>query len=160
VGYAALEDQVRRWARRALADQGWHAIEDAVADSCAAIVVGIAQARAAETFAGFAYGHFLNVRQRLWRRAREPVTTFDEFEAKAPEAPGPAPDELDLLRECLDGLPARERQSVQLRYYEDAGSSEIAARLGVSEQNARRIVANGIARLRDCARRRWPAGRG
>jgi DNA-directed RNA polymerase specialized sigma24 family protein len=56
------------------------------------------------------------------------VSSFDNLEAKATEVEWTAPDELLLLRECLDRLPPRERRSVQLRYYEQAPSAQIAGR--------------------------------
>src|SRR5690242_2046821 len=62
-----LQQHVRRWASGLLAGRPPHIIEDAVAETCAATVIGLHNARSADTFAGFAYGHFLNVRRRIFR---------------------------------------------------------------------------------------------
>src|ERR687886_1852465 len=78
----ALQKHVERWARAVFSVRGRYVIEDAVAETCAAVVVGIADARGAETFAGFAYGHFLNVRRRLlreqtWRQRLQELRDLD-----------------------------------------------------------------------------------
>jgi RNA polymerase sigma factor (sigma-70 family) len=159
IAWAALEEAVGRWARRDLADHGAAVVADAVADVCATVVVHLARARGAETFGGFVYGHFLNARKRALRQARA-VAPLDEGLPAPEAADGPTADELALLRRCLEELPARERRAVELRYFEDAPASRIAAALGVTDGNARRVVFNGLARLRACAARAWPAGRG
>ena len=155
--WADLESRVTPWARRSLWQRGWHVIEDAVADTCSTVVMSLDKARGAETFSGFVYGYFLNVRRRM---LQEPIVqpVPDDTSSQAEE--GPAEDELDLLRRCLDELSARERHAVELRYFEEATAEEIASALGVSEVNARQVVFRGLGRLRDCAKREWPSGRG
>ena len=147
----ALQKHVERWARAVFSVRGRYVIEDAVAETCAAVVVGIADARGAETFAGFAYGHFLNVRRRLlreqtWRQRLQELRDLDI----PSEAPEESPDaELEaLLRRALATLPERERKAVTLRYFQEQSAAHIAAELGVTNGNARRIVFNGLRRLR------------
>jgi RNA polymerase sigma factor (sigma-70 family) len=156
--HAALERRVRGWARRALRRRGWHAVEDAVADTCSSVAVSLRAARGAETFVGFVYGHFLNVRHRVARQY-PPAETLDGVDVPAPPVSGdrsPSERHLVALRCALEELPERERRAVALRYLEELSAAEIARTLGVSEGNARRIVFNGLARLR--RRLRSPGG--
>lgn len=159
LAWIGLSTWVSLWARKALGGWGAAAIEDAVADTCASIVHGFAKARGAETFSGFAYGQFLNVRQRLVRRRLVSVQPLDAIDVPDDVPDRPAPDEIALLRKCLAELAQRERRAVELRYFEDAPADQIAATLGVTVVNARRIVFNGLAHLRACAQRTWPHGR-
>jgi RNA polymerase sigma factor (sigma-70 family) len=84
------------------------------------------------------------------------VALDDDLELPAPEADREELDEQDLewLRRALHALPERERRAVALRYLEELSSSQIAVALGVSEVNARRVVFNGLAHLRQ-RRRAW-----
>jgi RNA polymerase sigma factor (sigma-70 family) len=159
LAWVGLETWISLWAKKALAQLGPPAVEDAIADTCASVVLGFDKARGPGTFAGFAYGHFLNVRQRLLRQRLAPVVPLDTVEVAESAAEGPAPDELALLQQCLAELAERERRAVELRYFEDAPTEQIARALGVTLGNARRIVFNGLAHLRACARRAWPRGR-
>jgi hypothetical protein len=143
LAWAALQARVALWARKGLGDLGPEATEDAVA----------------ETFQGFVYGHYLNARQRLLRRHREPLVHLDGFDRAAEVAETPAPDELALLRRLLGELPPRERRAVELGYLEDAAAEGIAAALGVSATHARQLKWRGIARLRLRAQELWPEGR-
>jgi RNA polymerase sigma factor (sigma-70 family) len=56
-----------------------------------------------------------------------------------------------VLGNCLERLPERDRRAVELRYFQDARTEHIARELQVSPVNARRIVFNGVNRLRKCA---------
>jgi RNA polymerase sigma-B factor len=49
---------------------------------------------------------------------------------------------------CLRRLHPRERQALHYRYFADLSQSEIAARLGVSQTQASRLLASGLARMR------------
>src|SRR5262249_19853359 len=60
----------------------------------------------------------------------------------------PTEEELAALQRALAGLPERERWAVTLRYLHGQGAAAIAARLGVSEANAQKLVSRGLARLR------------
>jgi RNA polymerase sigma-70 factor (ECF subfamily) len=155
----ALWARVLGWARRALWQRGWYAVEDAVEETCAAVVLSLEKAQGPATFSGFAYGHFLNARRRAQRGVMtEPLP--DEGTAHASDSPGQedvVPEEdIDVLRHCLDALPERERRAVQLRYFEDAPALRIAEALETSEGNARQIVFRAIAHLRECVGRVLP----
>ncbi len=155
VAWGELEARVRRWARATLGEHGPDLVEDAVADTCTRVVLDLRDARGAETFAGFAKGKFLNARKAAIGWLRQPIVRLDE----ELEIPSPSADRHDarwealyaILDRCLERLPQRDRLAVQLRYYEDAQAARIAQALQVTEGNARRIVFNGVNRLRKCA---------
>jgi len=160
--FAALKRRVAGWAARQLAySPALRAqCDDIVAETCSAAVVGLVRAYGADTFAGFVYGHYLNARRRALQNARQPVVLLGDIDPPAPVESEPSGDELALLEDCLAGLLPRERRAVELRYLKDTSVAEIASALGVTEGNARRIVFNGLTRLRRSARETRPPGRG
>lgn len=155
LAWEALEHRVRGWARGALWQRGWHIVEEAVADTCAEVAIRCENARGPDTFSGFAYGQFLNVRQRLLQRLREPVLPLGESSPALAFEEGPSAEERDVLRNCLGTLPLRARRAVALRYFEDASDEVMAGALGVTKGNARQIVFTAMAALRRCVRERW-----
>jgi RNA polymerase sigma-B factor len=54
----------------------------------------------------------------------------------------------DLARRLLDRLDARERETVELRFFHNLTQSEIAARIGVSQMHVSRLLRTALARLR------------
>jgi RNA polymerase sigma-B factor len=54
-----------------------------------------------------------------------------------------------LLRRGLDGLSAREREIVRLRYYEGLTQREIARAVGISQMHVSRLIRRSIDTLRD-----------
>lgn len=149
----ALVVRVRPMAHSKLRGRDPDLIEDAIADMCASIVLDIEAARGPETFKGFVLGKCLNVVKGAIRMAgRERVPLDDVPELAAGDSSLDADDPRFLvLDRCLDGLPDRDRRAVELRYFAEARSEQIARELHVSEGNARRIVFNGVNRLRKCA---------
>jgi RNA polymerase sigma factor (sigma-70 family) len=147
-----LDAGVRAWARPDLWNRGWTAVDDTVAEVCSEAVLSLDKARGGETFAGFVRGIYLNVRRRTLVAARANIASLDGVDPPA------APDEpfddtsWNVLDECLSALPAREREAVRLRYFQQAATERIAATLDVTPVNARRIVFNGLAKLRRCAK--------
>jgi RNA polymerase sigma factor (sigma-70 family) len=147
--WEALERRVRVWARAVFWNDSPHAIDDVVADTCAAVALGIGRARGAETFAGFAYGHFLNARRRMLRSYLPGCVPLGTMDVAAPfEEDELDPDAVLRLRHALDALPQRECAAVTLRYFHELPSARIAAQLGVTNVNARRILFNGLRHLR------------
>jgi RNA polymerase sigma factor (sigma-70 family) len=147
--WEAVERRVEVWARAGLWMHGRHLIDDAVVDTCASIALGIDHARGAETFAGFAYGHFLNARRKLLRNRAVGTVTLDGVDVAAPQVAEDLDAEtLVRLKGALELLPRRERTAVVLRYFEELSAIQIAAHLGVTSGNARRILFNGLRRLR------------
>jgi RNA polymerase sigma-B factor len=66
----------------------------------------------------------------------------------ADRADGLAEDELVAVRTLLDRLPAREREIVRLRFYEQLSQSEIAERVGVSQMHVSRLLRVALGTLR------------
>jgi RNA polymerase sigma factor (sigma-70 family) len=152
-----LEAGVRAWARPDLWNRGWALVDDVVAETSAEALLALERARGAETFAGFVRGHYLNVRRRTLVARQAAVTSLEGVDPPATTERSVEPPEWRVLDACLETLPAREREAVRLRYYEDAAAERIAAALAVTPGNARRIVFNGLARLRRCASQTLPA---
>jgi RNA polymerase sigma factor (sigma-70 family) len=147
--WAALERRVRVWARAVFWQDSPNAIDDVVADTCAAVALGISRARGAETFAGFAYGHFLNARKRMLRSHPPGWVPLGAMDVAAPlEEDELDPDTVTQLHHALAALPQRECAAVTLRYFDELPSTRIAVELGVTDVNARRILCNGMRRLR------------
>ncbi|MEO8247345.1 MAG: RNA polymerase sigma factor [Chloroflexota bacterium] len=79
------------------------------------------------------------------RAARRPATTLDGVEPIA-EPDDPLPD--DGLWVEVRQLPPKQRAAVVHRYVFDLAYAEIGARMGTSEEAARRSVHEGLSRLR------------
>ena len=150
--WAALEARVRAWAVPRLRDFGSEAVDDAVADMCSSVVLDLAAARGPETFRGFVLGKCLNVVKGAVRNGSRDRVPLDHA-IELPEPPSGAADDprFAVLDACLERLPERDRRAVELRYFAEARAEQIARELRVSEGNARRIVFNGVNRLRKCA---------
>ncbi|MBV9173917.1 MAG: sigma-70 family RNA polymerase sigma factor [Chloroflexi bacterium] len=149
LAWSHLQRHVRVWARREFRAHGWHCIEDVIVDTCSAVATGMSRAYGPETFRGFVFGHFLSVRRHVLRRERYGHTSLDGVDVAAPAADDPLEgDERGHLMDALVKLPPREQRAVRLRHIEGFSGPEIAAELGVSQENARLIVHRGISRLR------------
>jgi RNA polymerase sigma factor (sigma-70 family) len=57
---------------------------------------------------------------------------------------------MNYLDACMDGLPARERLAVDMRFLKEHSYDEVAEKLKVKYENARRIVFNAKQLLRKC----------
>jgi RNA polymerase sigma factor (sigma-70 family) len=148
----ALVVRVRSLAHKQLRGRDPDLIEDAIADMCASVVLDIESARGPDTFKGFVIGKCLNVMKGAIRTASRERVPLDDL----PELPAAGSLDADdprfvVLDRCLEGLPDRDRRAVELRYYAEARAEQIARELRVTEGNARRIVFNGVNRLRKCA---------
>ncbi|MCA8949924.1 MAG: RNA polymerase sigma factor [Planctomycetes bacterium] len=58
------------------------------------------------------------------------------------------------LRECLEALPPRSREALQLRYGESLPREQIAARLGLGVEGVKSLLTRLRAALSECVRRR------
>jgi RNA polymerase sigma factor (sigma-70 family) len=150
--WEALEVGVRACARSRLRDLGADSIEDVVADTCAIVVMDLASAYGPETFRGFVFGKYRNVEKgalKLGSARRAPLDDAANIPAS------PSSDVFDrrlaVLGDCLERLPERDRRAVELRFFQEARAEHIARELQVTAGNARRIVFNGVNRLRKCA---------
>ena len=61
-------------------------------------------------------------------------------------------EERATLGPLLDQLPPRQRQVVQLRFFEGLTQSEIARRLGISQMQVSRLLTRSVAQLRSFAK--------
>jgi RNA polymerase sigma-70 factor (sigma-E family) len=83
-----------------------------------------------------------------WRKWGSRVAIGDMPEqAQAPETD--AVDNRELLRQALARLPARQREVLLLRYYEDLSEAEIAKRLGCAPGTVKSSAARALRALRD-----------
>jgi RNA polymerase sigma-70 factor (sigma-E family) len=60
-----------------------------------------------------------------------------------------AVDDQDLVRQALQRLPARQREILVLRYFEDLSEAEIAARVGCAPGTVKSSAARALKTLRD-----------
>jgi len=148
----ALEARVRAWAFERLRGLSSEIVEDAIADMCASVVLDLPAARGPDTFRGFVLGKCLNVAKGAFRLTELERVSLDRALdlAASPSATTDDP-RFAVLDACLERLAERDRRAVELRYFAKARAEQIARELRVSEGNARRIVFNGVNRLRKCA---------
>lgn len=61
---------------------------------------------------------------------------------------------VEALGRCLEALPRRTRQAVELRYRQQLSRAEIATRLGMKETGVKTLLQRARAALRECIERR------
>ena len=74
------------------------------------------------------------------------------------QAEAPYDDELDALRLCLEKLPAKTRAFVDLYYYAEVSTAEIAARMKMRSDTVCRALCRVREKLRECLRRALAGG--
>jgi RNA polymerase sigma factor (sigma-70 family) len=153
--WKAVEHWVRIWARSVLARFGPEVINDAVADTCASVAITFERAHGAETFRGFVLGHWLNTRRRVFESRPAAIATvaLESVDLRVYDRSddGLDPDQVAWLHHAIEELPERQRRALVLRYFDGFSACEIGAKLDVSDCNARRLVFNALARLRQAA---------
>ncbi|GAA2684471.1 SigE family RNA polymerase sigma factor [Nonomuraea recticatena] len=96
---------------------------------------------------GYVRRTMVNINISQWRQRK-----LEEFPAdELPEIPVrfEAPSEWEeSLEQALNGLPARMRAAIVLRYYEDMSEPEIARVLGISVGTVKSTVSRAMAKLR------------
>lgn len=94
-------------------------------------------------------------RLRAHRRRRE-LFDIERLDAMWIEQAGPDLGDglAAALRECVDGLPARSRETLTLRYRDGLERDAIAARVGLAGEGVKSLLARVRAALADCVRRR------
>ncbi len=80
-------------------------------------------------------------RSTIRRRIRERASAV-------PSSVNPSPIDIDVLR-AVDKLSIQQRASVFLTYWEDLSTTQVAARLGISEGSVKRHLARARARLKE-----------
>jgi RNA polymerase sigma factor (sigma-70 family) len=101
-----------------------------------------------------------HVAMRLWReRTRqqpEEVRKLAEHIrqlAEEREAPPRYEEEIQALRQCLRKLPEKSRELVELYYYHDIGTPEIAEQVRMKTDTVCRALSRVRAKLRECLER-------
>ena len=104
------------------------------------------------------------VAMRLWReRTREKpevVQKLAEHIRQLSEEQQIEPrfeQEIGLLNECLNKLPDKSRNLVQLYYYHEIGTPEIAEQLNMKADTVFRALSRVREKLRECIQRRLQA---
>ncbi|MFJ3216749.1 SigE family RNA polymerase sigma factor [Kitasatospora sp. NPDC086801] len=93
----------------------------------------------------------VNEHARRWRR-RAPELLVDAVpDAAGPEDGYARSDQRGALMAALATLPARQREAVVLRHWEDLSDSQAAVAMGCSVGAVRSHAAKGIAKLREAA---------
>jgi RNA polymerase sigma-70 factor (ECF subfamily) len=67
---------------------------------------------------------------------------------------------VQVLRECLSGVPDRQAQAFLLRILDDRATEEVCKTLGVSATNLGVLIHRARHRLRTCLEDRWFEGKG
>ncbi len=92
----------------------------------------------------------LTWRARLWHRERPTdLTTYDVAAAGPGDGSGTGvTEDRMVLTAALAGLPARQRQAVVLRYFEDLSVETVAELMGSTTGTVKSQSAKGLAKLR------------
>jgi len=106
--------------------------------------------RSGNSFKAYFYRIVMNAsRDHLSRMSPTGQTTLDEMgEMEAPPDRRAAYEEVELLRGCLKGLPAREREVVILRDLQGLSTWEVARILRISPITVRRHSSRALAHLK------------
>ncbi|MDZ4289619.1 MAG: sigma-70 family RNA polymerase sigma factor [Prosthecobacter sp.] len=101
-----------------------------------------------------------HVAMRLWRdRTRERPEVVQKLAdhirllAEEREVPPRYEEEIGLLRGCLQRLPEKSRELIQLYYYSDVSTPEIAAQLEMKADTVCRALSRVREKLRECIQR-------
>jgi RNA polymerase sigma-B factor len=81
-------------------------------------------------------------------RAVVPASLADAAPTLCEDEAFRASEDRVAVSSCLRRLHTRERQALHYRYFADLSQTEIAARLGVSQSHASRLLASGLAKMR------------
>ncbi|MGZ8701786.1 MAG: sigma-70 family RNA polymerase sigma factor [Gaiellaceae bacterium] len=81
-------------------------------------------------------------------QARTPLSLTDAAPAVSADEIFDASEDRLLISRGLRSLHHQERLVLRYRYFEDLSQEEIAARLGISQTQASRLIASGLAKLR------------
>ncbi|MFI9558811.1 SigE family RNA polymerase sigma factor [Nonomuraea endophytica] len=96
---------------------------------------------------GYVRRAMVNINISQWRRRKLEEYPSDELPETFSEAE--ACGEVHVrLEQALDQLPARMREAIVLRYYEDMSEPDIARALGISVGTVKSTVSRAMAKLR------------
>jgi RNA polymerase sigma-B factor len=81
--------------------------------------------------------------------ARTPLSLGEAAPAVSAEEVFRRSEDRVAVSSCMRRLHRRERQAVRCRYFGDMSQTEIAARLGISQTQTSRLLASGLAKMRE-----------
>ncbi|MEU3495844.1 SigE family RNA polymerase sigma factor [Kitasatospora cineracea] len=128
-----------------------HAAEDLAQSAAERTCAAWSKVRRADDPHSYVRRIMVNQHARRWRRRAPEVLVEAVPDAAGPEDGYARSDQRRMLMAALAGLPARQRQAVVLRHWEDLSDSQAAAAMGCSAGAVRSHAAKGIARLRETA---------
>ena len=99
-----------------------------------------------ETATAYARRVLVNLNADRWRR-RRPETLAEQVDAVRPSDEA-AVDDRDRIARMLATLPARQREVIVLRYFDDLSEATVAELLGISVGGVKSAASRGLAALR------------
>jgi RNA polymerase sigma-70 factor (sigma-E family) len=133
--------------------------EDLVQNALASAMVSWRRLRDVTDLDAYLHTAVVNAQNRWWRRRwHGEIPTERLPEAAAPDETAKLEGSHDLL-EALRRLPARQREAVVLRYYEDLSEAQAARVLGCSVGTVKSQTSRGLAKLRLALEARPAGGR-
>ncbi|MEV7217208.1 SigE family RNA polymerase sigma factor [Kitasatospora cineracea] len=128
-----------------------HAAEDLAQSAAERTCAAWSKVRRADDPHSYVRRIMVNQHARRWRRRAPEVLVEAVPDAAGSEDGYARSDQRRMLLAALAALPARQRQAVVLRHWEDLSDSQAAAAMGCSAGAVRSHAAKGIARLRETA---------
>jgi len=122
------------------------AAEDLLHETFLQLMRRVDRCRAARSPQAYLFGIARHVSAEAWRRAQP--SGADEDSLLSAEAPDPEPRVL-AAREVIAGLPALQREILDLRFQHDLSYAEIAEVLGVPVGTVRSRLHNAVRLLRE-----------
>ncbi len=106
-----------------------------------------------------------HIAMRQWReRTRQQPVVVQKLAdhirllAEEREAPPRYEDEIGVLRACLQKLPEKSRDLVELYYYEDIATPQIADQINMKKDTVCRALSRVREKLRECIERSMNQG--
>lgn len=99
-----------------------------------------------ETAVAYARRVLVNLNADRWRR-RRPETLAEQVDVVRPSDEA-AVDDRDRIARMLATLPARQREVIVLRYFDDLSEATVAELLGISAGGVKSAASRGLAALR------------
>jgi RNA polymerase sigma-70 factor (sigma-E family) len=124
--------------------------EDLVQDAFVRLIGRFGQLRSPDAFDAYLRRTVVNLSYSVFRRRRVERAYLAEESGRAQPPPVLAPDVegADELWTQLQGLAARQRAVLVLRYYEDLSEQQTADLLGCPVRTVKSLVARGLAAMR------------
>ncbi|ADH70032.1 RNA polymerase sigma-E factor [Nocardiopsis dassonvillei] len=97
---------------------------------------------------GYVRRAMVNTQISEWRRNRLDVYPTDEIPEQRVDDPTWRSDLADVVERAIDRLPARQRTTVVLRYYDDLTEAQIAERMGVTLGTVKSTLSRAVDKLR------------